>query len=83
MIHTMSKICSQKKEPGYPQAEALMEEVMLEFERELRDDCNFGPALGKVGEATQELLEVWDSLDMEVKWNFIDLLHNLHDRELR
>lgn len=42
-----------------------------------------GPALGEVGEAMRELSEVKDSLDMEVKQNFIDPLQNLHDKDLR
>lgn len=36
-----------------------------------------------VGEAMKELSEVKDSLDMEVKQNFIDPLQNLHDKDLR
>uniref|UniRef100_A0A8C3YBU0 SH3 domain containing GRB2 like 2, endophilin A1 n=1 Tax=Catagonus wagneri TaxID=51154 RepID=A0A8C3YBU0_9CETA len=83
MINTMSKIRGQEKGPGYPQAEALLAEAMLKFGRELGDDCNFGPALGEVGEAMRELSEVKDSLDMEVKQNFIDPLQNLHDKDLR
>jgi len=31
----------------------------------------------------KELSEVKDSLDMEVKQNFIDPLQNLHDKDLR
>lgn len=31
----------------------------------------------------RELSEVKDSLDMEVKQNFIDPLQNLHDKDLR
>lgn len=42
-----------------------------------------GPALADVGEAMKELSEVKDSLDMEVKQNFIDPLQNLHDKDLR
>uniref|UniRef100_A0A8C3TEB9 SH3 domain containing GRB2 like 2, endophilin A1 n=1 Tax=Chelydra serpentina TaxID=8475 RepID=A0A8C3TEB9_CHESE len=68
---------------SYPQAEALLAEAMLKFGRELGDECNFGPALGDVGEAMRELSEVKDSLDMEVKQNFIDPLQNLHDKDLR
>uniref|UniRef100_A0A8C8VHL7 SH3 domain containing GRB2 like 2, endophilin A1 n=1 Tax=Pelusios castaneus TaxID=367368 RepID=A0A8C8VHL7_9SAUR len=83
MINTMSKIRGQEKGPGYPQAEALLAEAMLKFGRELGDDCNFGPALGDVGEAMRELSEVKDSLDIEVKQNFIDPLQNLHDKDLR
>ncbi|XP_030326540.1 endophilin-A1 isoform X4 [Strigops habroptila] len=83
MINTMSKIRGQEKGPGYPQAEALLADAMLKFGRELGEECNFGPALADVGEAMKELSEVKDSLDMEVKQNFIDPLQNLHDKDLR
>uniref|UniRef100_A0A7M4DWJ9 SH3 domain containing GRB2 like 2, endophilin A1 n=1 Tax=Crocodylus porosus TaxID=8502 RepID=A0A7M4DWJ9_CROPO len=83
MINTMSKIRGQEKGPGYPQAEALLADAMLKFGRELGDECNFGPALADVGEAMRELSEVKDSLDIEVKQNFIDPLQNLHDKDLR
>ncbi|KAH0628337.1 hypothetical protein JD844_009346 [Phrynosoma platyrhinos] len=83
MLNTMSKIRGQEKGPGYPQAEALLAEAMLKFSKELGDDCNFGPALGDVGEAMKELSEVKDCLDIDVKQNFIDPLQNLHDKDLR
>lgn len=60
-ISTMSKIHGQEKEPGNSQDEALLTEAMLRFGREFGDDCSFGPVLGKVGEAMQELSEVKDS----------------------
>lgn len=50
--------------------------------QELRSPLS-GPALGEVGEAMRELSEVKDSLDIEVKQNFIDPLQNLHDKDLR
>ncbi|XP_053154717.1 endophilin-A1 isoform X1 [Hemicordylus capensis] len=83
MLNTMSKIRGQEKGPGYPQAETLLAEAMLKFGRELGDECNFGPALGDVGEAMKDLSEVKDSLDIDVKQNFIDPLQNLHDKDLR
>ncbi|XP_077777573.1 centlein isoform X4 [Podarcis muralis] len=83
MLNTMSKIRGQEKGPGYQQAEALLADAMLKFGKELGDDCNFGPALGDVGEAMRELSEVKDSLDIDVKQNFIDPLQNLHDKDLR
>ncbi|XP_026536028.1 endophilin-A1 isoform X1 [Notechis scutatus] len=83
MLNTMSKIRGQEKGPGYPQAEALLADAMLKFGRELGDECNFGPALGDVGEAMRELSEVKDALDINVKQNFIDPLQNLHDKDLR
>uniref|UniRef100_A0A8D0HN05 SH3 domain containing GRB2 like 2, endophilin A1 n=1 Tax=Sphenodon punctatus TaxID=8508 RepID=A0A8D0HN05_SPHPU len=83
MLNTMSKIRGQEKGPGYPQAEALLADAMIKFGKELGDECNFGPALGDVGEAMRDLSEVKDSLDIEVKQNFIDPLQNLHDKDLR
>uniref|UniRef100_A0A8D0BJL0 Endophilin-A1 n=1 Tax=Salvator merianae TaxID=96440 RepID=A0A8D0BJL0_SALMN len=83
MLNTMSKIRGQEKGPGYPQAEALLADAMLKFGKELGDECNFGPALADVGEAMKDLSEVKDSLDIDVKQNFIDPLQNLHDKDLR
>ncbi|XP_013919977.1 PREDICTED: endophilin-A1 [Thamnophis sirtalis] len=83
MLNTMSKIRGQEKGPGYPQAEALLADAMLKFGRELGEECNFGPALGDVGEAMRDLSEVKDALDINVKQNFIDPLQNLHDKDLR
>ncbi|KAL7988669.1 hypothetical protein Chor_007588 [Crotalus horridus] len=83
MLNTMSKIRGQEKGPGYPQAEALLADAMQKFGKELGDECNFGPALGDVGEAMRDLSEVKDALDINVKQNFIDPLQNLHDKDLR
>ncbi|XP_043917139.1 endophilin-A1 isoform X2 [Protopterus annectens] len=82
MISTVSRMRGQEKGPGYPQAEALLGEAMLKFGRELEDSC-FGFALLDVGEAMKELSEVKDSLDIDVKQNFIDPLQNLHDKDLK
>uniref|UniRef100_A0A8C5LYY3 Endophilin-A1 n=3 Tax=Leptobrachium leishanense TaxID=445787 RepID=A0A8C5LYY3_9ANUR len=83
MINTMSKIRGQEKGPGYPQAETLLAEAMLKFGRELGDESNFGPALVDVGESVRELSDIKDSLDIDVKQNFIDPLQNLHDKDLK
>ncbi|XP_064422237.1 endophilin-A1 [Latimeria chalumnae] len=83
MINTMSKIRGQEKGPGYPQAEAVLGDAMLKYGRELGDDCTFGPALVEIGESMKELAEIKDSLDMEVKQNFIDPMQNLHDKDLK
>ncbi|KAM8961834.1 endophilin-A1 isoform 2-T2 [Pelodytes ibericus] len=83
MINTMSKIRGQEKGPGYPQAEALLAEAMLKYGREIGDESNFGPALVDVGESMRELSDIKDSLDIDVKQNFIDPLQNLHDKDLK
>lgn len=42
-----------------------------------------GPALVDVAETMRELSDIKDSLDIEVKQNFIDPLQNLHDKDLK
>ncbi|KAM9384438.1 SH3-domain GRB2-like 1b isoform 1-T1 [Pholidichthys leucotaenia] len=83
MLNTMSKIRGQVKNPGYPQAEGLLGECMAKYGRELGEDTNFGGALVDVGEAMKRLAEVKDSLDIDVKQNFIDPLQGLCDKDLR
>ncbi|XP_070764494.1 SH3-domain GRB2-like 1b isoform X1 [Enoplosus armatus] len=83
MLNTMSKIRGQVKNPGYPQAEGLLGECMGKFGRELGEETNFGGALVDVGEAMKRLAEVKDSLDIDVKQNFIDPLQGLCDKDLR
>ncbi|XP_023699648.1 endophilin-A2 isoform X1 [Paramormyrops kingsleyae] len=83
MLNTMSKIRGQVKSPGYPQAEGLLGECMAKFGRELGEDTNFGGALIDAGETMKRLAEVKDSLDIDVKQNFIDPLQSLSDKDLR
>uniref|UniRef100_A0A8D0CWA5 Endophilin-A2 n=1 Tax=Sander lucioperca TaxID=283035 RepID=A0A8D0CWA5_SANLU len=83
MLNTMSKIRGQVKNPGYPQAEGLLGECMSKYGRELGEETNFGGALVDVGEAMKRLAEVKDSLDIDVKQNFIDPLQGLCDKDLR
>ncbi|XP_071778033.1 SH3-domain GRB2-like 1b isoform X2 [Centroberyx gerrardi] len=66
MLNTMSKIRGQVKNPGYPQAEGLL-----------------GESLVDAGETMKRLAEVKDSLDIDVKQNFIDPLQGLCDKDLR
>ncbi|XP_015742076.1 endophilin-A2 isoform X2 [Coturnix japonica] len=83
MLNTMSKIRGQVKSPGYPQSEGLLGDCMIRYGRELGEDSNFGDALLDVGESMKQLAEVKDSLDIEVKQNFIDPLQNLCDKDLK
>uniref|UniRef100_A0A4W5MU82 Endophilin-A2 n=1 Tax=Hucho hucho TaxID=62062 RepID=A0A4W5MU82_9TELE len=83
MLNTMSKIRGQVKNPGYPQAEGLLGECMVKYGRELGEETNFGGALIDAGETMKRLAEVKDSLDIDVKQNFIDPLQNLCDKDLR
>uniref|UniRef100_UPI00398E7902 endophilin-A3a isoform X1 n=1 Tax=Pristiophorus japonicus TaxID=55135 RepID=UPI00398E7902 len=83
MLNTMSKIRGQVKTTGYPQPEGLLGECMLRNGRDLGDDSNFGPALVDVGEALKQMAEVKDSLDIDVKQNFIDPLQILQEKDLK
>ncbi|XP_078386572.1 endophilin-A3a isoform X6 [Cetorhinus maximus] len=83
MLNTMSKIRGQVKTTGYPQPEGLLGECMLRNGKDLGDDSNFGPALVDVGEALKQMAEVKDSLDIDVKQNFIDPLQILQDKDLK
>ncbi|KAL7884526.1 hypothetical protein AOLI_G00072960 [Acnodon oligacanthus] len=83
MLNTMSKIRGQVKSPGYPQAEGLLGECMAKYGRDLGEDTNFGSALIDAGESMKRLAEVKDSLDIDVKQNFIDPLQGLCDKDLR
>ncbi|KAM8968081.1 endophilin-A2-like isoform 1-T1 [Sarcophilus harrisii] len=83
MLNTVSKIRGQLKNPGYPQSEGLLGECMIRYGKELGEDSNFGDALLDAGESMKRLAEVKDSLDIEVKRNFIDLLQNLCDKDLK
>ncbi|KAJ3595483.1 hypothetical protein NHX12_004786 [Muraenolepis orangiensis] len=83
MLGTVSKIRGQVNNPGYPQSEALLGESMIKYGREMGDDTNFGGALLDVGESMKRLAEVKDSLDIDVKQNFIDPLQAIADKDIK
>ncbi|XP_026880855.1 SH3-domain GRB2-like 1a [Electrophorus electricus] len=83
MLSTVSKIRGQVKSTGYPQAEGLLGESMVRYGREMGEDTNFGGALVEVGESMKRLAEVKDSLDIDVKQNFIDPFQTIVDKDLR
>uniref|UniRef100_A0A673I3G7 Endophilin-A2 n=1 Tax=Sinocyclocheilus rhinocerous TaxID=307959 RepID=A0A673I3G7_9TELE len=83
MVNTMSKMRGQVKSPGYPQAEGLLGECMLKYGRDMGEDTNFGGALVEMGEAMKRLAEVKDSLDIDVKQNFIDPFQTIIDKDLK
>ncbi|KAJ8011662.1 hypothetical protein DPEC_G00060580 [Dallia pectoralis] len=83
MLNTVSKIRGQVRSPGYPQAEGLLGESMVKYGREMGEDTNFGVALVDVGESMKRLAEVKDSLDIDVKQNFIDPLQAVVDKDIK
>ncbi|CAM4587657.1 unnamed protein product [Leuciscus chuanchicus] len=83
MVNTVSKMRGQVKSPGYPQAEGLLGECMLKYGRDLGEDTNFGGALVEMGDAMKRLAEVKDSLDIDVKQNFIDPFQTIVDKDLK
>ncbi|XP_065703844.2 endophilin-A3 isoform X2 [Patagioenas fasciata] len=83
MLNTMSKIRGQVKTTGYPQTEGLLGDCMIRYGRELGDESMFGLALLDAGESMKQMAEVKDSLDINVKQNFIDPLQLLQDKDLK
>ncbi|XP_018619320.1 endophilin-A3a isoform X2 [Scleropages formosus] len=83
MLNTVSKIRGQVKTTGYPQTEGLLGDCMLRYGRELGEESSFGCALVDIGEALKQMADVKDSLDINVKQNFIDPLQNLQDKDLK
>ncbi|TSQ01598.1 Nuclear receptor ROR-beta [Bagarius yarrelli] len=83
MLNTMSKIRGQVKNPGYPQAEGVLGECMVRYGREMGEDTNFGGALVEMGESMKRLAEVKDSLDIDVKQNFIDPFQTIVEKDLK
>ncbi|XP_062843504.1 SH3-domain GRB2-like 1a [Trichomycterus rosablanca] len=83
MLNTVSKIRGQVKSTGYPQAEGVLADCMVKYGREMGEDTNFGGALVEVGESMRRMAEVKDSLDIDVKQNFIDPFQTIVDKDLR
>ncbi|XP_035274526.1 endophilin-A3a isoform X2 [Anguilla anguilla] len=83
MLNTVSKIRGQVKTTGYPQPEGLLGDCMLRYGRELGEESTFGCALVDIGEAMKQMADVKDSLDINVKQNFIDPLQTLQDKDLK
>lgn len=83
MVNTMSKMRGQVKNPGYPQAEGLLGECMLKYGRDMGEETNFGGALVEMGEAMKRLAEIKDSLDIDVKQNFIDPFQTIVEKDLK
>ncbi|XP_048338161.1 endophilin-A3 isoform X2 [Sphaerodactylus townsendi] len=83
MLNTVSKIRGQVKVTGYPQPEGLLGDCMIRYGRELGEESTFGAALVDVGESMKQMAEVKDSLDINVKQNFIDPLQLLQDKDLK
>ncbi|XP_028833577.1 endophilin-A2-like isoform X3 [Denticeps clupeoides] len=83
MLSSVSKIRGQTGSNGYPQSEALLGDCMLKYGGELPQDSNFGGALLEVGEYMRRLAEVKDSLDIDVKQNFMDPLQSLVEKDLK
>ncbi|XP_068954804.1 endophilin-A3 isoform X2 [Petaurus breviceps papuanus] len=83
MQNTMSKITGQLGTSGYPQPEGLLGDSMLRYGTELGEDSMFGQALLDIGESMKLMAEVKDSLDINVKQNFIDPLQLLQEKDLK
>ncbi|KAG5839638.1 endophilin-A3-like isoform X1 [Anguilla anguilla] len=83
MLSTVCKIRGQVKTTGYPQPEGLLGDCMQRYGRELGPESAFGGALADIGEAMKQMADVKDSLDINVKHNFIDPLQTLQEKDLK
>ncbi|XP_029308694.1 endophilin-A2-like isoform X2 [Cottoperca gobio] len=83
MLNTMSKMRGQVNSPGYPQPEGLLGECMTKYGRDMGEDTNFGVALTDIGESMKRMAEVKDSLDIDVKQNFIDPLQAVAEKDIK
>ncbi|XP_070542646.1 endophilin-A3-like [Ptychodera flava] len=80
---TYSKMRGQAKNTRYPQPEAILGDCMLKYGKDLGDESDFGMALLDSGEAMKQMAEVKDSLDYNVKQNFLDPLEHLKSKEIK
>ncbi|KAM7379179.1 hypothetical protein PAMP_004749 [Pampus punctatissimus] len=83
MLNTVSKIRGQVNSPGYPQPEGLLGECMTKYGRDMGEDTNFGGALIDIGDSMKRMAEIKDSLDIDVKQNFIDPLQAVADKDIK
>ncbi|XP_008331998.1 endophilin-A2-like isoform X1 [Cynoglossus semilaevis] len=83
MLTTVSKMRGQVNSPGYPQPEGLLGECMTKYGWDLGKESNFGGALIDIGESMKRMAEVKDSLDIDVKQNFIDPLQAVADKDIK
>ncbi|XP_051943554.1 endophilin-A2-like isoform X2 [Hippocampus zosterae] len=83
MLNTVSKFRGQLNSPGYPQSEGLLGECMLKYGADMGQHNNFGGALVAIGESMNKLSAIKDSLDIDVKQNFIDPLQGVVEKDIK
>ncbi|XP_058496437.1 endophilin-A2-like isoform X1 [Solea solea] len=83
MLTGMSKMRGQENNLGYPQPEGLLGDCMIKYGQDLGGNTNFGGALIEVGEGMRRMSEVKNSLDIDVKQNFIDPLQSVAERDIK
>eukprot|EP00057_Strongylocentrotus_purpuratus_P007384 XP_011661858.1 PREDICTED: endophilin-A3 isoform X2 [Strongylocentrotus purpuratus] len=80
---TVSKMRGQTKNSRYPQPEATLGDCFLKFGRDLGENSVFGNGLLEVGEAHKQLADIKDSLDFNIRQNFLEPLDHLRQKELK
>lgn len=83
MMSTVSKLRGQDKNLGYPQPEGQLGDCMMKYGSDMGDESNFGVALTDFGQSMKMMAEVKDSLDIDVKHNFLDPLHLLAEKDIK
>ncbi|XP_020778909.2 endophilin-A2-like isoform X2 [Boleophthalmus pectinirostris] len=83
MLNTVSKIRGQDPNTGYIQPEGLLGDCMIKYGEEMGNNSNFGGALKDFGDAMKRMAEVKDSLDIDVKHNFLDPLQAIAEKDIK
>ncbi|XP_068195932.1 endophilin-A2-like isoform X2 [Antennarius striatus] len=83
MLVTVSRIRGQVTSPGYSQPEARLGDSMTKYGSDLGEESVFGKSLIDIGDSMKKVAEVKNSLDIDVKQNFIDPLHIVAEKEIK
>ncbi|XP_033838007.1 endophilin-A2-like isoform X2 [Periophthalmus magnuspinnatus] len=83
MLNTVSKIRGQDINPGYLQPEGVLGDCMIKYGEEMGNNSNFGGALKDFGDAMKRMADVKDSLDIDVKHNFLDPLQAVAEKDIK
>ncbi|XP_068604486.1 endophilin-A2-like [Brachionichthys hirsutus] len=83
MLTTVSRIRGQVNSPGYEQPEARLGDSMTKYGSNLGEETIFGKSLVDIGDSMKQVAQVKDSLDIDMKQNFIDPLQAVAEKEIK
>ncbi|XP_057300757.1 endophilin-A3-like [Hydractinia symbiolongicarpus] len=80
---SMQKARGQAKSVKYPQPEQMLADVFTRGGAELNDDSPYANSLTELGEKFHEMAEIKESMESNVKQNFLDPLFQLQQKDLK